>query len=124
MQVSPNLPAWMPGAGAITLAEPASRGNGAILAPLIATRTVAQPPGRRPHLLGGAGVSPMLNDGSADRLCLVKVGKMGSMGKGDYRAHPSVDRSRQLSCSRPTMRSAQQLPGQANLPPSMQYRMP
>lgn len=36
IQMSPNLPAWMPSAGAITLAESALRGHGAILAPLFA----------------------------------------------------------------------------------------
>jgi hypothetical protein len=36
MTPTPNLPAWMPSAGAINLAETASSGNGAILAPLIA----------------------------------------------------------------------------------------
>ncbi len=36
IQMSPNLPAWMPSAGAVTLAESAWRGNGAILVPLIA----------------------------------------------------------------------------------------
>ncbi len=36
IQMSPNLPAWMPSAGAIGLAEAASRGDGAILAPLTA----------------------------------------------------------------------------------------
>jgi hypothetical protein len=36
IQMSPSLPAWMPSAGAIKLAEAASTGHGALLAPMIA----------------------------------------------------------------------------------------